>query len=337
MKIAFIYDGVYPWITGGIEKRLHELSKKLIERGHEVHWYGIGWWWTDNDHNDMEFDGIHIHGVCKPLNLYTSGKRSIKEAIYFSLMLFPVLMKEKFDIVDCQNFPFFSCFIAKLHSLTGKSTMIVTWHEVWNDYWYEYLGKKGFFGKIIEKMVAHSTGNMVAVSQKTAENLKKIIGGKEIKLIPNGINFKSIQNIKPADEGSDVIFAGRLIKEKNVDVLIKAIGFVKRDIPDIKCLIVGEGPEKDKLKKLTQKLGVKKNIKFMEFFEEYDNLISYMKSSKVFVLPSTREGFGIVVIEANASGLPVVVVDNDMNAACNLINNDKNGFISALSGRRHCR
>ncbi|MCE7700269.1 MAG: glycosyltransferase family 4 protein, partial [Methanobacterium paludis] len=142
MKIAFVYDGVYPWITGGIEKRLHELSRKLVERGHEVHWYGVGWWWTDKDHDDIELDGVHIHGVCKPLNLYTHGKRSIKEAIYFALNLFPVLMKEKFDIVDCQNFPFLSCFTAKLHSLTGKSTMIVTWHEVWNNYWYEYLGKR---------------------------------------------------------------------------------------------------------------------------------------------------------------------------------------------------
>ncbi len=53
--------------------------------------------------------------------------------------------------------------------------------------------------------------------------------------------------------------------------------------------------------------------------ENYDDLIGYMKSSKVFVLPSTREGFGIVVIEANACGLPVVVVDHEMNAATDLV------------------
>jgi len=56
-----------------------------------------------------------------------------------------------------------------------------------------------------------------------------------------------------------------------------------------------------------------------------------MKSSKVFVLPSTREGFGIVALEANACGLPVVTVNHGRNAACDFINNGENGFICELS------
>lgn len=355
MKIAFIYDGVYPWITGGIEKRLHELSKKLVERGHEVHWYGVGWWWTDsgknigaetvknmefkhckvtrveNDNRDVELDGIHIHGVCKPLSLYKNDRRSIKEAIYFAWNLLPVLMREKFDIVDCQNFPFFSCFPAKLHTLTGKSKLVVTWHEVWDNYWYEYLGKKGIFGKVIEKLTAHLTGNVVAVSKKTGDNLKNVNSGLKVNLIPNGINFKGINHAAPSDELSDVIFAGRLIKEKNVDVLVRAINHVRRVMPDVKCLIVGEGPEGDRLRNLVHNLGLEENIKFMKFFDDYPDLISCMKSSKVFVLPSTREGFGIVVVEANACGLPVVAVKSPMNAASDLVTDDKNGFICRLS------
>ena len=64
--------------------------------------------------------------------------------------------------------------------------------------------------------------------------------------------------------------------------------------------------------------------------ENYDDLIGYMKSSKVFVLPSIREGFGIVVIEANACGLPVVVVDHEMNAATDLVVEGVNGIKSGL-------
>jgi len=56
-----------------------------------------------------------------------------------------------------------------------------------------------------------------------------------------------------------------------------------------------------------------------------------MKSSKVFVLPSTREGFGIVVIEANACGIPVVTVDHKDNAAKDLIEEGKNGFVCQLN------
>ena len=43
-KIAYVYDAVYPWIKGGGEKRIHEISKRLVECGHEVHWFGIKWW-----------------------------------------------------------------------------------------------------------------------------------------------------------------------------------------------------------------------------------------------------------------------------------------------------
>ena len=53
MKIAFIYDAVYPWVKGGAEKRVYEIAKHLIQSGHEVHWYCVGWWWTDNHHEDI--------------------------------------------------------------------------------------------------------------------------------------------------------------------------------------------------------------------------------------------------------------------------------------------
>ena len=331
MKIAFIYDAVYPYVTGGAEKRIYELAKRLVLRGHEVHWYGIGWWWPEKGEKDIEIEGIHLHGVCKPLELYSEDRRSIKEAIYFAIKLFPVLMKEKYDIIDCQGFPFFSCFSAKIHSLLGKSNLIITLHEVWNDYWYDYLGKIGFFGKLVEKLMVNLTNNIISVSPKTKKDLKMIKKSESSIVVSNGIDFEHISRICPSDEKSDVIFAGRLIKEKNVDMLIKSIQLVKEKIPDINCLIIGNGPEKQKLKKLVNNLDVQDNISFKGFVDNYDDLIAYLKSSKVFVLPSSREGFGIVVTEANACGLPVVVVNYKMNAAVDLIKNGENGFISQQS------
>jgi len=330
MKICFIYDAVYPFVTGGAEKRVYELAKRLAQRGHEVHWYGIGWWWTENGHKDIELDGIKLHGVCKPIDLYNNERRSIKEAIYFAVKLFPEMMRENFDIIDCQGFPYFSCFTAKFHSLLGKSNLIITVHEVWNDYWYEYLGKPGIFGKIVEKLMVNLTDNIVSVSKRTRKDLKRIKKSEKSVLIPNGIDLASIIKIKPSDEGSDILFVGRLIKEKNVDTLINTIKLTREKIPDIKCFIIGDGPERAKLEKLAQELNIQNNIIFKGFMH-YDDLISYMKSSKVFVLPSTREGFGIVVIEANACGLPVIVINHEMNAATDLIINNRSGFISNLS------
>ncbi|MCL0080146.1 hypothetical protein M1O18_04520 [Dehalococcoidia bacterium] len=57
MKIAYIYDAVYPWIKGGVEKRIYEISKRLAERGHEVHWFGLKW--RDGE-NDIVKDGVYL-------------------------------------------------------------------------------------------------------------------------------------------------------------------------------------------------------------------------------------------------------------------------------------
>jgi len=94
MKIAFIYDAVYPWVKGGAEKRVYELAKRLALRGHEVHWYSIGWWWTEQGQKDITMDGIHLHGVSKPIKLYSDSRRSMKEAIIFMIKLFYPHMKE---------------------------------------------------------------------------------------------------------------------------------------------------------------------------------------------------------------------------------------------------
>lgn len=330
MKIAFIYDAVYPWVKGGAEKRVYELAIRLVQRGHDVHWYSLGWWWPENGETDMVMDGIHLHGVSNPVELYSEDRRSIKEALIFSLKLLNPLMKEDYDVVDCQGFPFFSCFTAKIHSAVGKSKLIITLHEVWGDYWYTYLGKPGIFGVVVERAMLSLTDNIITVSSKTKMDLKNIKKSENSIIIPNGIDFDHITEIKASNEGSDLIFAGRLIKEKNVDILINSISRIKEKFPDIRCLIIGDGPEREKLEELTVGLQLTDNVVFKGFMENYDDLIGYMKSSKVFVLPSIREGFGIVVIEANACGLPVVVVDHEMNAATDLVVDGVNGIKSGL-------
>lgn len=335
MKIAFIYDGAYPWNKGGVEKRLYEIGRRLAERGHEVHWYCVGWWLPQEEKRDIEFDGIEYHGVCRPLQLYVDGRRSIKAAIKFSLSLIWPFSRERFDIIDCQNFPYFSCFSAKFWSSLKSTPLVITWHEYWGDYWYEYLGRKGVFGKIIEDIVTRQTKYNVAVSEKIAKKLEE--KGIKTRVIPNGIDIKRIESIKPSTIKSDAIFVGRLIKHKNVDILIKSIDILKEENPSIKCLIIGDGPESPKLKRLTKELNLEDNIKFLHFIENYEKMIGYMKSSNVLVLPSTREGFGIVALEANAAGLPVITIEHPNNVTADLIKKYGGGYVCALSSNEIAR
>ncbi|MDM7917980.1 MAG: glycosyltransferase family 4 protein [Methanosarcina sp.] len=337
MKVAFVYDAVYPWVKGGAEVRIHELGKRLSLKGHDVHLFGIKWW---EGEDVIHYEGMTLHGVCEAMNLYVNGRRSISEAFVFSVKLFPALVKEKFDLIDVSVFPYFSCFTVKAVSVLKKIPAVFTWHEVWGDYWYEYLGKrKGFFGILIETAVAKISKNNIAVSNWTKDRLVTLVGmNRQIAVLPNGIDLKLISEIKPygqnyaGSQGSkiyDIIFAGRLIKEKNVNVLIKAIPLLKKKIPEICCCIVGDGPERKTLEKLAHDLGVQDSVKF-EGFQEYRALIGKIKASKVLVLPSSREGFGMVVIEAFACGVPVITVKEKYNAAQGLIEDGVDGFVVEL-------
>jgi len=318
MRIAYIYDAVYPFIKGGVEKRVYEIGKRLAKK-HEVHWFGLNW-------GDLR--EIKLHKVGQGLPLYFGNKRSISEAVYFAMKLLSKF-KGEYDIIDCQQFPYLSCFSAKFHSTLKNTPLVITWHEVWGEYWEEYLGSLGVFGAQIEKLTSRLTGNNVSVSKLTQKRLHSL--GVRSDFIPNGIDFEEIRKVKKANERYDVIFVGRLIKEKNVNLLLEALMKVKESIPDISAIIIGDGPEKSQLKKLALELGLSKNVTFIEFRESHDEVLSYMKSSKVFVLPSKREGFGIVALEANASGLPVVTLDYPMNASKELIIHGYNGFVSPPS------
>jgi len=232
--------------------------------------------------------------------------------------------------MEIDQVPYFQLFPLKVVTILKRKKMIVYWHEVWGKkYWQEYLGWKGFFGYVIEKMSTYLPNKFITNSELTKRRLiqKLNIEADKINVIvPFGIdenNFKNFQNV----DQSDCIFFGRLLNHKNVDLFIEAINIFKIKRPEIKCKIIGEGPEKESLQKLTNLYGLKNNIEFLDPQEE-NMLFSYLNASKVFVFPSTREGFGISVLEANACGKQAIVIDHDDNAAKDLVIDKITGHIS---------
>ena len=104
---------------------------------------------------------------------------------------------------------------------------------------------------------------------------------------------------------------------------------MKKDHPGLCCRIVGEGPERSRLETLSINLGLAKNVIFHDYFPGAA-IYGVMKSAKVFALPSEREGFGIVALEANACGVPVVTADHPDNATRHLIVAGENGFLTTV-------
>lgn len=327
MKIAFVYDVIYPYVKGGVEKRVWETAVRLAARGHEVHIFGMKYWEGDDT---FVQDGVVLHGVCPARPLYEDGKRTVGEALHFSIPLFFALLKERFDLIDCQQFPYLPALLVKPACVLKKTPLVITWHEIWGDYWYSYMGRTGMFGKGIERAVSRLTPYTIAVSGTTALQLGQIRPRLDIAVIPNGVDLWEIERVSPADDHADLLFAGRLIREKHVDLLVDSFRILLNENSKFTLLIIGNGPEEKSLHTRVQESGLEGSIRIRTFYPRHEDLVGQMKASKVFVIPSTREGFGITALEALACGLPVVTVDQPANAVRDLIT-EKTGFMSTLS------
>ncbi|PKL60854.1 MAG: glycosyltransferase family 1 protein, partial [Methanomicrobiales archaeon HGW-Methanomicrobiales-4] len=297
MKIAYIYDVTYPETIGGVEKRIHEIGIRLAGMGHEVHLYGMKYW---EGPDTIRRDGLIIHGVCPAMGIYTEGRRSIFQAIRYTIGLIPYLLKADADIIDCQNFPYFPTIATYIISRLKRQTLVVTWHEYWGRYWFTYLGWKGICGLLIEMIALRCSPVTIAVSPLTADQIRRAGYQGDLIIIPNGIDLSSILSVPPSDTISDLIFVGRFIPEKHPELVVEAVRSLVTGNPDLRCQMIGDGPEYQNIQLIIDEYGLSENITCTGFVSDYSQVIALMKSSRVFILPSVREGFGIVAIEAMA-------------------------------------
>lgn len=319
MRVAYVSNVVYPWVTGGAEKRIHEIATRLTDRGHDVTIYGRHYW---DGPKQTTHEGIALRAVSPERELYTDadGRRSITEALEFSKDVIRPLRNniDEHDVVVASVFPYFPVLAAELATLRTDTQLVTTWHEVWGDYWNDYLGHLAPFGKLTEHLTARVPQHPIAVSGITADRLAEIGPNRDrIEIVPNGINFEQIRTTDPASNGFDVLFAGRLIPDKRVDVLLDA--FDRAAPADTTLGIVGDGPERESLEAHAETLAASDRITFLGFLGEYDDVLAHMRAAEVFASPSTREGFGITYAEAMAAGCVVIGADHPDSAADEVI------------------
>lgn len=327
MKIALVYDLIYPFSIGGAESRYFSLAKYLVLKGHEVHLFGVKMWRKKNTIKVTK--NLFIHGTSCYSNKYSfKGNRKIFEPIKYSFFLFFELLKHDFDLIDVSAFPYFPAFSCKLYSIIKKKPLVITWHEVWDEYWETQGYLTSIFGKIIEKTVAKLSKNNVCVSETVTKRLNKIGSRKEyISVFNNWINIKKINKAKPLKQKYDIISIGRHLKHKNFNLLLKISSILINKFPEFKVLIIGEGPETPSLLRMRKALKLENNVDILSFTKERKQMYRYLKSSKIFVLLSELEGFSIISFEAMAAGLPVVTIDAKRNALTEFIEDGKNGFV----------
>lgn len=333
MKIALIYDPIYPYVIGGAEKRYREFAGALAKMGHEVTLVGMKYWQGDDLITE---NGVRLNGICKAVPLYAkSGGRSLYESLYFGFHVFVHLLKNNYDVVDCCTFPYFSAAACRLAiALRGKKAcgkFVITWLEVWDkNYWKKYSGALWFAGYLLEILVSKLTKNNIAISVFTADRMSEVLGVDKatVRVIPCGIDFKALKELRSPAKEDKLIYVGRIISHKNLGMLIMAFREVVAGgaFPGLRLKIIGKGPDEQNCKWLAAKLGLESRVDFSDFLPEAE-LFKEIAASKIFVLPSEREGLGIVAVESMALGTPVAALSAKYSAVKEIVSHNFDGIM----------
>jgi len=292
MRIAMLIDLFYPYQLGGAERQFYELAKRLAKR-HEVHVYTLRLMGREREE---VHEGIRIHrvGLAHPLN-----KRSILALLSFFPFALIALLRDlrKFDLIHANQ-------VAGLLSFflwPSKRPFLVTIHDLYLGKWESFAGfPLALAGRILEQILSRGIYSCVLTVSRYSARKLLLLGAKRVAVVPNGIEIKAYGSRRKENL---VVYVGRLVKYKHVDVLVKAMSKLKTKV---KLIVIGEGEERARLELLARQLNV--DVSFLGYLDEIEKR-EVLARAKVFCNLSSIEGFGIAVVEAAASGAAIIVRD----------------------------
>lgn len=319
------------YFCGGTGAVAINLAKKLSEREHNVSVF------TTSRTRNNELNSINN------ITIYRYKKNFRIADAYISMRLLTEPLKHKLDLVHTHmgNAP--APIAAWLYSKIKNKPLVVTYHGDQQDNYGSPIRRQSvkLYNKIFAKLILRSADVIISPSEpfiKESKFLPSFI--EKVTVIPNGIDTKEVQiNITkdecrkelgiPADHIL-FLFVGSLSKYKGPDVLLKAAELVIKKIPKATFVFVGNGQMASELKLTAKTLNLCENIKFTGFVDN-NTKYKYFKAADIFTLPSTlnTEVFPIVLLEASAAKLPMVV--SDLETFNCVIKNGINGVFTKRS------
>ncbi|MEK6949905.1 MAG: glycosyltransferase [Nanoarchaeota archaeon] len=280
-------------------------------------------------------DGMKVYRFASLKILRTNGK--VHLAFPSSKEIDKIIEKEEVDIVHIQT-PYYLCYQAMNIAKKRNIPIVVTSHTQPENILLNTLKmNKIFFVNILYNILIrmyNKSDLIICVSNFGKNLLKKRKIRSKIKVISNGI---SLSEFKPRStysfdkkfqinhkKNKFILYLGRLMEEKNIEVLIDCMNEVTAKLPNARLLIAGEGYKENSLKKRVEKLRLSHYVKFLGFLPEKELPLAFA-SCNVFVLPSLIELQGLVLLEAMACGKPIIVSNSLDSASRYLVKN--NGFL----------
>ena len=321
---------IFPFDRGGIQRHVAEISKALVNEGVEVHIFIVGKALGINKliypntplKETLSDDGIHLH----PVSVIPLPRLTLGEYITYALNAARHIRKIKLDLIHGQSMYSFGCALSK------KFPLVVTVQGPQIEEYKAILNSQTTINHLITDrtnvfLEAYSTKKADLVITDS-ENSKKIVvekygvdEGKIRVILKEGVNLN--QYIQSSCEDNIILFVGRLHERKGLDLLLPIFKEILTE-EDAVLRIVGSGEMEKALKMQVEKLGIQKNVEFMGYLPDSEMQKQYSKAS-IFVSPSRYEGFGIVLLEALASGLPLVATNTGISSK--VIEENKNGFL----------
>jgi glycosyltransferase involved in cell wall biosynthesis len=344
MRICLIYDCLFPYTVGGAERWYRNLAERLVAEGHEVTYLTLRQWERGES---LDIDPrIRVVAVGPRMALYADGdpslgaggRRRILPPLVFGAGVLWHLLRHgrRYDAVHTCAFPYFSLLAAALARPVGRYTLVSDWFEVWSrEYWLGYLGGlAGHAGAFVQRLCARIPQRAFCFSQLHARRLREE-GLRSEAMVLRGLYAgptepAETRALSPPAAEPLVVFAGRLIPEKRVTLGVAAVAKAAQRIEGLRGVFYGDGPEREALNAAIVEHGAESFVS-APGFAAGEIVEGDMARALCVLLPSEREGYGMVVVEACARGTPAVVVAAPDNAAVELVKEGVNGYVARIA------
>ena len=327
LRVCLVYDCLFPFTVGGAERWYRNLAERLAADGHRVTYLTLRQW---DPAAPPTIPGVQVVAVGPRFALYANGRRRVLPPLVFGLGVLRELLRHPraHEVVHTASFPYFSLLAAGLVRPLGRYRLVVDWHEVWTRaYWAEYLGRLGgALGWAVQRLCVRLPHRAFCFSRLHARRLREE-GFRGDPTVLEGEYAGPLAPPVPRPAEPLVVFAGRHIPEKRVPALVPAIARARETLPDLRAVIFGDGPDRPEVRRLVAAHDLE-GIVDVPGFVPTAVVEDAIRRALCLVLPSRREGYGLVVVEASAVGTPSVVVRDPDNAATELIADGENGVIS---------
>lgn len=317
MKIAIVLEAVFPEDKGGLERWYFSLARYFAAAGHEVEY-------LNNSQVNGERGGVGYRTVTNWRWSYLpGGVRSIRQSIKFTWALTKWMKTNRYDAIYLSSVPIISIFTIPFIRLTApRTTIIVEWLEFWPiRYWIAYKGfLLGLIGWTVQ-LFAAQLGNIKTTFVPRIYkplNLTTVpwVGSRTVLL--SGLCSSSAETMATAQaRRNDILFIGRLVDEKQPILALEAVKRYMELGWAGKFWLIGTGPSEPAIRSYIAEHFLTDSA--MLIANASDEIVKEkMDSSFVLLHPSKREGYGLVVVEAAARGLPALLIDYPDNGAIDL-------------------